>query len=713
MEGDPAPASSGPAASSAPIYAFIQRANRLLTRVESRPASKLSAECRRRIVKLITRERRFLSSLLAHPFPATGPLEQPAAQKARRGSRWVSNRLQSSNLPHMETIVAALCHPLVSQASAAMTHFPTAAAPASRKLTHQHQHPNPTTISDSAIKSDPTVHIDPTVHVDLVCLFNGLPTWLLATARNPNRIGYQDTVSAPVSATWERNQVPPAFRSSDRGIRRRILSAQSAAATCPPAARPEAVVVVFGRGVRDSVGAMVERDMGGERVVGGRELVRESWVNGPGGVRLGGLVDGEVGGESVGRVAEESMGEGEGVMHAEGRSTAMESKAMDPDRMEEEEREEGAAGWAKGGGAMVGDEQGCVEGVGEDEMADSWAETEEEEEYEDEDDFRVLADSEGQRRWWERRGGGGGGEEWVGSVSMQCDGGTEIPNGAEMSFGADVARGVWFRISTRALPAHVVKLLGCAHTQPSGVAPHVQSPSETPEETPEKTPEKTPGETPEEMPDGRKLCPRSEWSEGRAMKLDVRADVIKLEATEVIHSNEAAAGVINLDVTAAVALVSELTHGGAQRIAGSAEPELRARFGNTWQFMREQAQSELAHPQLQVLQGVLHNKDVIMCQTAYNEYTSIVDVIAGPREKQRAAALLTSCVRVVPDQPSSRLLSLPSTARIKQRHIIIFGTSDSWGCATLSASTAFVRAARHAGALVRVVEHRPSALMGE
>ncbi|CAI6006876.1 unnamed protein product [Closterium sp. NIES-64] len=519
----------------------------------------------------------------------------------------------------METIVAALCHTLVSQASAAMTHFPTAAAGANENPAHQHP------ATDPAIKLDPTVHIDPAVHVDLVCLFDGLPTWLLATARNPNRIAYHD--SAPVSAAWEGSiPVPPALRSSDRGIRRRILSAQSAAATCPPAARPEAVVVVFGRGVRGSVAAMVVRDMGGERVVG-RGM-------------------GEKGRESVGRMVEVGMGE-ESVRESGGiavereRVCGMISGENGGER--EEIMEEGGTVGGRGD-AMVEDEEECMERE-EDEMADIWEEEDDEEEEGEEDDFRVLVGSEEQRRWRDRgegggvEGGGGGEKEWLGSASMHFD------RDAGTSHAADVAHGVWFRISTRALPEHVARLLGCLPTQPiarAGVAgdargstdPHAHPSGKTPDETPE---------------------------EGG------------------VFDSKGAAGVLNLDVTAAVAL----------------------------------AQAELAQPQLQLLQECLVNKDLIMCETAYKEFSSIVDVIAGPREKQRAAALFSAHVRVVPDQPSSRLLSLPSTARIKQRHVIIFGTADIWSCATLSASSAFVRAARHAGALVRVVEHRPCALMGE
>ncbi|CAI7779773.1 unnamed protein product [Closterium sp. NIES-53] len=202
------------------------------------------------------------------------------------------------------------------------------------------------------------------------------------------------------------------------------------------------------------------------------------------------------------------------------------------------------------GDAMVEDEERSMERE-EDEMADSWEEEDEEEEGDggDADDFRMLVSSEGRMRWRERGGEGGvGGKEWSGSASMQFDG------DAGTSHAADLARGVWFRISTRALPAHVARLLGCLPSQPSNqlsaragvaedacgsAAPHAHPPDKTPEE------------------DG-------------------------------VIGSKGAAGVLNLDVTAAVALVSELSHGGAQRIAGLAEPDLRARFGNSWQFMRDQ-----------------------------------------------------------------------------------------------------------------------------
>lgn len=45
---------------------------------------------------------------------------------------------------------------------------------------------------------------------------------------------------------------------------------------------------------------------------------------------------------------------------------------------------------------------------------------------------------------------------------------------------------------------------------------------------------------------------------------------------------------LNLDVTALVALVSHLSHGGAQEILCLSQPELVARFRTTANFMREQ-----------------------------------------------------------------------------------------------------------------------------
>ena len=69
--------------------------------------------------------------------------------------------------------------------------------------------------------------------------------------------------------------------------------------------------------------------------------------------------------------------------------------------------------------------------------------------------------------------------------------------------------------------------------------------------------------------------------------------------------------------------------------------------------------------------------------------------------------------RVLADQPSKRVTSLQVTGRVQMRHINVIGTGDMLGIPTLSANTAFMRAATKAGLSLNIIPHRPRALLGE
>lgn len=68
---------------------------------------------------------------------------------------------------------------------------------------------------------------------------------------------------------------------------------------------------------------------------------------------------------------------------------------------------------------------------------------------------------------------------------------------------------------------------------------------------------------------------------------------------------------------------------------------------------------------------------------------------------------------MVPDTPSSRVMNLCETGKIKDKNKIIFGTGDFWQAPTLTANLSLVRAVRQTGMALSILEHKPRALVGE
>lgn len=69
--------------------------------------------------------------------------------------------------------------------------------------------------------------------------------------------------------------------------------------------------------------------------------------------------------------------------------------------------------------------------------------------------------------------------------------------------------------------------------------------------------------------------------------------------------------------------------------------------------------------------------------------------------------------RVVPDNPSARMMGLPTTRKIASKNRIVFGTGDHWHAPTLTANMGFVRAISQTGMSLLTIEHRPRALTGD
>lgn len=158
--------------------------------------------------------------------------------------------------------------------------------------------------------------------------------------------------------------------------------------------------------------------------------------------------------------------------------------------------------------------------------------------------------------------------------------------------------------------------------------------------------------------------------------------------------------VLNLDVTALVAYVSDLTNGRDD-----------VRFEDP--LLDQQAAWERLKPAKAQLDRAFSGKSLICCESAAKGFWSIVDTLAGPGERSRALELFDAengGVRVVPDQPSARFRKLRVSGKISARSLAVFGTGDSLGAATVSANGGFVRAALNQGVRPVVVLHEARAL---
>ncbi|XP_077998909.1 UPF0415 protein C7orf25 homolog isoform X2 [Glandiceps talaboti] len=153
---------------------------------------------------------------------------------------------------------------------------------------------------------------------------------------------------------------------------------------------------------------------------------------------------------------------------------------------------------------------------------------------------------------------------------------------------------------------------------------------------------------------------------------------------------------LNLDITTLIALVSELTHGGCWY-----------RFKED--VLTDQASRERQSALLPRLCTFMQDKKWFACESAVRDFNTILATIGGKNEKQRAVELLDR-ITIVPDQVSQRASELSESGRIKPRSKIIFGTGDRIQAITVTANTAFTRAAADQGVSFDVFHHDPRAL---
>jgi predicted nucleic acid-binding protein len=111
------------------------------------------------------------------------------------------------------------------------------------------------------------------------------------------------------------------------------------------------------------------------------------------------------------------------------------------------------------------------------------------------------------------------------------------------------------------------------------------------------------------------------------------------------------------------------------------------------------------------LKAFVQNQQLVMAQTAFDEFVNIVKYSGGSVEQARADRLLQR-VTVIPDHPSIAAQALQPTRSLDVNDIIILGTGDQMGFVTMTADAKAVRAAGAQGVDFNVYLHLPYPLTG-
>jgi RHS repeat-associated protein len=105
------------------------------------------------------------------------------------------------------------------------------------------------------------------------------------------------------------------------------------------------------------------------------------------------------------------------------------------------------------------------------------------------------------------------------------------------------------------------------------------------------------------------------------------------------------------------------------------------------------------------------DRQMVMSQTAVDEFQSAVSRLAGPSETAAAKDLLDE-VTIVADNPSAQVAGLQVTRNVGANDIQIFGTADELGIPIFTADRAFLGGANGQGVLLDAIVHPPVSFRG-
>ena len=111
------------------------------------------------------------------------------------------------------------------------------------------------------------------------------------------------------------------------------------------------------------------------------------------------------------------------------------------------------------------------------------------------------------------------------------------------------------------------------------------------------------------------------------------------------------------------------------------------------------------------LRAFVQNQQLVMAQTAFDEFVSIIQCSAGALEQDRANRFFDR-VMIVPDNPSISAQALKPTRSLDPNDIIILGTGNQMEIVTMTADAKAVRAASAQGVDFNVYLHSSYPLTG-
>ncbi|XP_049869768.1 UPF0415 protein C7orf25 homolog [Pectinophora gossypiella] len=157
---------------------------------------------------------------------------------------------------------------------------------------------------------------------------------------------------------------------------------------------------------------------------------------------------------------------------------------------------------------------------------------------------------------------------------------------------------------------------------------------------------------------------------------------------------------LNLDVTAMMAYVSNMTNGHCNYVFKQ-------------EVLTQQSEWDAERPVKPILDKLFEGKTLICCNTAWDDFQKIVNTLGGPMEKIRTAELKQR-LTVFPDDYGGTddypRHNLKVRGHVRLRSKIIFNFGHRVKALTVSANEGFVRAAKQQGVTYAAFIHESRAL---
>ncbi|KAL0832597.1 hypothetical protein ABMA28_000795 [Loxostege sticticalis] len=171
------------------------------------------------------------------------------------------------------------------------------------------------------------------------------------------------------------------------------------------------------------------------------------------------------------------------------------------------------------------------------------------------------------------------------------------------------------------------------------------------------------------------------------------------DISQSIHDH-AEIDTLNLDVTAMMAFVSNMTNGHCNYVFQQ-------------EVLTQQSAWEAERPVKPVLERLFEGKTLVCCKTAWDDFEKIVNTLGGDMEKKRTAEL-RDMIKVFPDDYGESddypRKNLKVRGHVRLRSKIIFNFGHRIKALTVSANEGFVRAALQQGVTYATFIHESRAL---